>query len=480
MKIAMIASESNPLAKTGGLADVVYSLSKELTILGEEVIIIIPFYGNIKGTIKTGLDHVCHYQVHLSWRCAEVDVYRTYIDGIAYYLISNDQYFNRGHLYGDFDDGERFAFFTLACKELFSNVNFKPDIIHIHDWQPGMLPCLIKEENPRLDIFKNTKFVLTIHNPAFQGMLPREMLGDLYNLSDELFRSGKVEFHNMVSTLKTGIIYSDKVTTVSPTHRQELMSKEGSKGLDDIMWYKEHDFCGFLNGIDVGEFDPRHDEKIVQVYDGRTCVSGKAANKKALVEHFNLLDPTAPLFVLVSRLTWQKGLDLLIPTCYELVNRGANIIILGSGEYEAEQSFERLRGSYPHHVGIYIGYNDDLAHLIYAGGDLFMMPSLFEPCGIGQMIAQRYGTLPIVRRTGGLKDSVIGYDNNNQDIANGFGFDDYTIEAFINTCLYALDVYNNKSSVFKKLIKNAMKVDNSWKKSAKLYLGLYKSVVEEK
>lgn len=479
MKIAMIASEANPLAKTGGLADVTYSLGKELILLGEEVAIVIPFYGNIKGTIKTNLEVLCEFDVNMSWRNNKAVIHRTYIDGIAYYLIANDQYFNRGHFYGDYDDGERFAFFTLACKKMFEVIDFKPDIIHIHDWQPGMLPCLIKEDKNN-NFYKNTKFVMTIHNPAFQGMMPKSILGDLYNLSDELFDSGKVEFHGMVSTLKTGIMYSDKITTVSPTHRQELMSKEGSKGLDDIMWYKEHDFCGFLNGIDICEFNPRDDELIAKQYDGRNVKSAKKINKQELLKRFDLFDETAPLFVLVSRLTWQKGLDILIPTCYSLVNRGANIIVLGSGEYEAEQAFERLRGSYPKQVGIYIGYNDPLAHLIYAGGDFFLMPSLFEPCGIGQMIAQRYGTLPIVRRTGGLKDSVIGYDNYNLDTANGFGFDDYTYDALINTCTYALDVYNNNSSAFNKLIKNAMKVDNSWRKSAKLYLGLYKSVLEVK
>lgn len=477
MKIAMIASEANPLAKTGGLADVVYSLSKELTIMGEEVMIVLPFYGNIQGTIKTAVDLVCQYQVRMSWRTANVEIYRTYIDGISYYLVRNDQYFNRGHFYGDWDDGERFAFFTMATKELFSHINFAPDVIHIHDWQPGMLPCLIKEEHPKQEIFKNTKFVTTIHNPAFQGMFGKEVLGDLFNLSDNLFYNGQCEFGGMVSTLKTAIVYSDKITTVSPTHREELLTKEGSKGLNSVMEYRKYDFCGFVNGIDTVVLDPKTDEKIVKNYDGRSYKTGKRTNKKALLKYFNLPNENAPTFALVSRLTWQKGIDLIIPACYELIARGANVIILGSGEYEAEQSFERMRGTFPKQVGIYIGFNDELAHLIYAGSDFFLMPSLFEPCGIGQMMAQRYGTLPIVRRTGGLNDTVIGYNNNNLKCANGFAFDYYDVNAFINTCIYALDVYNNKSDVFNQLIRNALKVDNSWRKSAKYYLGLYQSIV---
>ena len=478
MKIAMVASEANPIAKTGGLADVVYALSEQLVKLDCEVMVIMPFYSHAYNS-GLNLTYVCDYFVDMSWRHQKVEVFSTIIDGITYYLIKNDYYFNRGHLYGDYDDGERFAYFTLASKKLFEHINYHVDIIHIHDWQVGMLPCLIKEEKPISNVFINTKFVLTIHNPAFQGMFNKFVLGDLYNLSDELFYNGKVEFFGNVSTLKTAIIYCDKITTVSPTHREELLSKDGSKGLDVVLKLREYDFAGFLNGIDVNEFNPRDDKKIIKNYNLRNYKSSKKENKKYLIEKFNLKDPNRPLFTLVSRLTWQKGIDILIPTCYELVRNGANIIILGSGEYNLEQGFEVLRGNYPDNVGIYIGYNDELAHQIYAAGDYFLMPSLFEPCGIGQMIAQRYGNLPIVRRTGGLKDSVIGYDLYNIDVADGFAFDDYNYEALKNTCLYALSFYNNED-VFNKLIKNALKVDHSWLKSAKLYLGLYQDAIKNK
>ncbi len=477
MKIVMVASEANPIAKTGGLADVVYALSQNLVTLKNEVTIIMPYYSNAYN--RFDVKYVCSFYVDMSWRHALCEIYTINIKGITYYLIQNNQYFNRGHLYGDFDDGERFAYFTLATKKLLEVLKYAPDIIHVHDWQPGMLPCLIKEEKPRQDIFKNTKFVLTIHNPAFQGMFDKIVLGDFYNLSDELYNNGNVEFYGNVSTLKSGIIYADKITTVSPTHREELLSKDGSKGLDVVLQFKTYDFAGFLNGIDIDEFNPSADEYIAKTFDINTYEIGKKENKKALYNYFNLEDDNRPLFALVSRLTWQKGIDILLSSCYDLVRSGANIIILGSGEYNLEQGFEILRGTYPNNVGLYIGYSDKLAHLIYAGSDYFMMPSLFEPCGIGQMIAQRYGTLPIVRRTGGLKDSVIGYDNYNLANANGFGFDDYSYEAFKNTCLYALNFYNNKS-IFNTLIKNALKVDHSWLKSAKLYLGLYKDAIKNK
>lgn len=477
MRIAMIASEANPLVKTGGLADVVYSLSKELAILNQDVIIVIPFYGNIKGTIKSDVELVCSYTIRMSWRKAEAKIYKTCIDNITYYLIDNEQYFNRGHLYGDYDDGERFAFFTIASKELFSHINFVPDIIHIHDWQVGMLPCLCKEEKPMSRYFDKTKFVFTIHNPAFQGLCSKSILGDFYGLDDSLYETGIVRFDGQVSTLKTAIIYSDKITTVSPTHREELLSPEGSMGLWSVMRLREWDFAGFLNGIDIDEFNPATDLRIYSTYSLRNVKSGKMKNKTMFMNERGLTNVDAPLFGFVSRLTWQKGVDVLLPVCYELVGRGANLAILGSGEYNAECELEKLRARYPDQVTIYIGYNEEFAHKVYAASDYFLMPSLFEPCGISQMIAQRYGTPPIVRRTGGLKDSVIGYNLTNLDVADGISFDEYSAQALKNTCIYALDVYND-SVAFEKLRKNAMKVDNSWAKSAKLYLGLYENIKE--
>ena len=472
----MIASEANPLVKTGGLADVVYSLSKELALLGQEVITIIPFYGNIKGTIKTQTEFVCSYKVRLSWRLAEAKIYKTVIDNITYYLIDNEQYFNRGHLYGDYDDGERFAFFTIAAKELFSHINFVPAIVHLHDWQVGMFPCLCREERPMSRYFDRTKFVFTIHNPAFQGLFSKSILGDFYGLDDSLYDTGIVRFDGQVSTLKTGITYADKITTVSPTHRQELLSPADSMGLWGVMRMREWDFAGFLNGIDIDEFNPATDLRIYKTYNIRNIKSGKRINKEMFLKERGLNNPDAPLFGFVSRLTWQKGVDILIPVLYELVYRGANVAILGSGEYHTENELEKLRARFPEQVTIYIGYSEEFAHKVYAASDYFLMPSLFEPCGISQMIAQRYGTLPIVRSTGGLRDSVRGYDLTNIDSADGISFYEYSVDAFKNTCIYALDVYNN-SNVFMTLRKNAMKVDNSWRKSATLYLGLYESIM---
>ena len=474
MKIVMVASESRPYCKTGGLADVVYSLSKELANVNEDVSIIIPYYSSI----NVEAELVYNLPLKMAWRTPRALVYKVVSEGITYYLVKNDQYFARGHLYGDFDDGERFAFLTLAAKAIMEQFKKAPDIVHVHDWQAGMLPCLIKEDKNN-KFFSKTKFVGTIHNPAFQGLFSKIILGDLYNLPDTLYDNGQVRFKDQVSTLKTMIVYSDLITTVSPTHHLELLTPEGSMGLNDVLRLREFDFVGILNGIDYKEFNPSDDKNIEMNFNSSNIIKGKKANKLALLKQFNLKDETAPIFSLVTRITWQKGFDLVFPAVEELVNKGCNIIMLGSGEYDYEQRWEDIRRKYPDHIGIYIGYNDALAHKIYAGSDFFLMPSLFEPCGLGQMIAQRYGTLPIVRRTGGLKDSVINYDGNNSETSNGFGFDEYSNYEMNRTCWYAYSVYKKKA-LLHKLSKNAFNTDNSWVKSMNEYRKVYLSLLKRK
>ena len=478
MKIVMVSSEARPFCKTGGLADVVYSLSKELAVLGEEVSIILPYYDSIARQLpKSELDKAVSFNTHMSWRQQTVDVYHTKRDGIDYYFIENRQYFERGHLYGDFDDGERFGFFTMAAKEFLVTKKLYPDIVHVHDWQAGMLPCLLKVDSSCQKKFAKTKYIFTIHNPAFQGLMPKFTLGDFYNLGDELFDNGMVRFKDQVSTLKAGIVYADKITTVSPTHHLELLTPEGGMGLDGVLRYREWDFSGILNGIDYLEFNPSDDKVIAKQFEASNLVSGKKANKEALCKEFGISNPEAPLFSLVTRITWQKGFDIIFPAVEELIARGATIFMLGSGEYHYEQKWEELKRRYPDRIGIYIGYSDPLAHKIYASSDFFIMPSLFEPCGLGQMIAQRYGTLPIVRRTGGLKDSVICYDGNNKESSNGFGFDAYSVYEMKRTAHYAFDVYQDKK-LLHQLMKNAMLTDNSWQKSTQEYLKLYKLLVK--
>ena len=477
MKILMVASESRPFSKTGGLADVTYSLSLELVKMGEEVSIITPFYRSIKNKNYDRAENICSFVISMSWRNQTATIFKIVENGITFYFVDNEHYFGRDHLYGDNDDHEKFAFFALAVREFLYRQNDAPDIVHVHDWHAGMLPCLMREHDHGKWFFRNTKIVVSIHNPAFQGLMDKFVLGDLYGLPDSLFESGKVRLKGAVSSLKTAIVYADKITTVSPNHRYELLTPEGSMGLDGVLSLREYDFVGILNGIDYEEFNPHTDKLIPYPYTSVNFAKNKALNKRALFEQLHIYDYAQPLFSMVSRVTWQKGLDVLFPACEALLQRGCNIILLGSGEYRYEEAMNDLQRRYPNNVAVYIGYNDELAHKIYAASDFFMMPSLFEPCGLGQMIAQRYGTLPIVRYTGGLKDSVIGYDGHNEDCANGYGFNDFTRDAMVNTCLWAYENSANQE-LLNQLKKNAMKTDNSWKKSAKEYLRLYKQIVK--
>lgn len=475
MKVLMVTSEANPYAKTGGLADVVYALAKELTIHGEECAIVMPYYQSIVKRVNGNVKLVGSFDVFMSWRKQTADLHRTYLDGITYYFIGNAYYFNRENIYGYYDDIERFAFFTLAVRNMLKFIKLKPRIVHIHDWQAGMLPALIKEQNGHDSYYDNIRFVTTIHNPAFQGLFDPFLLSDFYGLSDELFRSGKVRFKGAVSSLKTAIIYSEKITTVSPTHASELLTEEGGHGLNHVLQYVLDDFKGILNGIDYEEWNPQTDSKLFSKFSYTDYKVGKRDNKDKLLQHFNLAKNDGPLFGLVSRLTWQKGVDLIINAAATIINRGGSIVVLGSGEYSVEQDFNRLIQRFPGKVAIYIGYSDELAHRIYGASDFFLMPSLFEPCGISQMISLRYGTLPIVRMTGGLNDTIVPFTGANLNAANGYGFYDYTANALMDTITWAIDNFQ-KPDVHASLVYNAFRSENDWAKSAQAYLDLYQSI----
>lgn len=478
MKIAMAASEAAPLAKTGGLADVVHALSKELVRMHHEVIIVLPFYECIREKSEYPLELVTSFPVYLSWRNQTCQVYQTHIDGITYYLLSNYAYFQRESLYGYEDDQERFAFYCLAFRTLLKNIHFQADIVHLNDWQTGMIPVLIKEQNKEDPFFSSMHFVLTIHNPAFQGNCSPSILGDYYSLDDSCYTSGRVRFHDGVSTLKAGIIYADKITTVSSTHAKELLTYEGGHGLETVMELRKNDFIGIVNGIDYQEFNPETDTYIAYPFSKKNFEKGKSENKKALFKKMHLKDEGKPLFTIVSRLTSQKGLDLVLYTLRPLLEMKANVVILGSGDHYYEEEFERIRAEYPSLMGLYIGYNDALAHQIYAASDVFLMPSLFEPCGIGQLIALRYGALPLVRMTGGLNDTIVPYTLDNRYEANGFGFYAYEVSALYDTMKWALSCFE-KPELISLLRKNALSSLHDWRKSAEAYLSVYLSCINK-
>lgn len=473
MNICMISSEVLPFSKTGGLADVSYALSKEYAKTDNEVYIFTPFYDTIK--LKNHkLRFVKRLKVVMNWREPEFNVYEVRYNKIHYYLIQNQQYFERGSLYGFFDDGERFAFFANACLEIIKESDIKFDIVHVHDWQSAMIPCILKCKYYDDQKLNKIKTVLTIHNPLFKGYLDKEALFDLFNLTPDIFYEGKVRLDDKVSTLKAGIYFADKITTVSKTHREELLTVEGSKGLNYDLELRSGDFCGIVNGIDYQEFNPRYD-KLIKFNYSRSKLEGKEKNKVEFCKEFNL-NSKYPIFSVVSRLTDQKGINLMYKIAETVLKNKGNFVLVGSGQKEIEDAFINLNKQYKDNSFIYIGYNNELAHKVYAASDFFVMPSAFEPCGIGQLIAERYGTLPIVRETGGLKDTVIAY-NENKEVATGFKIYSFNEDEAENTAKTALNLFYNDKNTFKKLQNNAMKVDNSWKSSSKLYLGIYKELV---
>ena len=476
MRIAMVASEANPLAKSGGLADVVAALSVAYSKQGHEVIIVMPFFKSIAAKTQYEITRIGSFFVNLSWRHIEAEIYSTEINGVKYYLVGNYFYFGRPNLYSYGDDGERFAFFALASLELMRYIQFKPEIVHVHDWQSAILPTLLKFRFSADPFFAKTKSVLTIHNPAFKGYLEPYQLGDFFGLDEGLYHSGHVRFEGMVSTLKAGIVDADKITTVSPTHREELLSPGLSQGLWGVLRLREADFCGIVNGVDEDEFDTSKDPHIAAHYTADTIDDGKAKCRAAFFKKWGKKDKGGPIFGLVSRLTYQKGIDLILKAAPAFLDRGAYLIVLGSGEEGLQSGLEYLQSCYPDNVYVYIGYSDPLAHEIYSASDFFLMPSLFEPCGIGQIIAEEYGTLPVGRKTGGIADTIIHYDGTNKDRATGFLFENYDGTGLAWGMGEAEKVYKDKP-LFRALQKNAMLYDNSWNTSAEKYLGIYREIV---
>jgi len=475
MKIAMLASESNPFAKTGGLADVVYSLSVELAKKKNEVAVVMPLYRSLWDKKDFAPILVTTFPVYMGWRRQQADIYRMERDGVVFYFIANAYYFDREKLYGFGDDGERFAFFSLAFIEMLKRIQFCPDIVHVHDWQAAIVPCLIKERYKEDGFYRDIRFVLSIHNPAFKGYLYPDALPDLFGLSEDLFYYGQVRLDDMVSTLKAGIMYADKISTVSPTHRSELLQSWLGHHLEGALRLREWDFTGIVNGIDVKEWDPLHD-KDIPVHYSKATFAKKKENRPFLCEKLSIPCPEGPIFGVVSRLTDQKGMELVFESFEQrIAPQGGALVVLGAGDPHLEWRLQNLRDRYPNQVGIYIGYNEQIAHLIYAGSDFFLMPSLFEPCGISQMIAQRYGTPPVVRRTGGLADTV--HSPLDSDKPDGIVFNDFDVGG-LN---YGIDVsfsYYRDPKAYDVMALNAMSCDHSWKESAALYLGLYKAAIK--
>lgn len=475
MKILFVASEADPFIKTGGLGDVMGALPKELVKLGAEVAVVLPKYSSIADKYTNELKFIKDFKVAVGWRQQHCGVFQYDFEGVKYYFIDNEYYFKREGIYGHYDDGERFAFFDRAVLESIKKVGFKPDIIHCNDWQTGLVPVLLKLEYSKDNFYKNIKCVYSIHNLLFKGTFDPNVLPDLLGYDMEAFNNGSLEFYGGVSFMKGGINYSDRIATVSHSYAREIQTPFYGEGMEGLLREKNSILYGILNGIDYDAYDPNTDQYILKNYNLET-IEDKKINKKELQKELGLPEKEdVPIISIVSRLTNQKGIDLLIAIADKVLEKDVQLVILGTGDYHYQEYFENLHYRYPRKVSSNIKFNNSLAHKIYAGADMFLMPSIFEPCGLGQLIALRYGTIPIVRETGGLKDTVRPY-NKYEETGNGFSFYGSTSTELYDRIYAAIECYRDKK-VWGKLITEAMNSDNSWKKSSKEYINMYENLL---
>ncbi|MBE6053490.1 MAG: glycogen synthase GlgA [Clostridium sartagoforme] len=475
MNILFVASEAHPLIKTGGLGDVIGALPASLKELGVDARVVIPNYRDIKDEVKKNFKYIDNFIVKVGWREQYCGILEYVYEGVKFYLLDNEYYFKRSGLYGYYDDGERYAFFSRAVLEFVKNINWTPDILHCNDWQTAMVPVLHKLEYIKEDKFKKIKSILSIHNLFFKGMFSPDVLPELFGYDYEAFLNGSLEHNGGLSFLKGGINYSDKVTTVSKTYSMEIKTPEYGEGLEGLLEYRNNFLEGIVNGIDYKEYNPDADKYIYSNYNIKS-LDNKKINKEKLQKELNLpVNTEIPMIGLVSRLTHQKGCDLITRILDELLKEDIQVVILGTGDYIYEESFKSFSSKYPEKISSNIKFSNELAHKIYAASDMFLMPSLFEPCGLGQLIALRYGSVPIVRETGGLKDTVVPY-NEYLEIGNGFGFNNYLQEELLNTIKYAISIFKDKNR-WNRIIINAMESDNSWEKSAKEYLRIYRELI---
>ncbi len=485
LKIAMISSECVPFAKSGGLADVVGALPKALQALGHKVIVILPGYTHVNGhmdNLRPFLSPMGVWMGDIEEWCA---VQTTERDGVTFYFIQSDKYFDRYALYhdADFNDYQdnprRFGFFTRAALQLCRDIGFAADIIHAHDWQTALAPAYLKIRHWDDPILSEAAGVLTIHNIAYQGVYNAAHYGYL-GLQWSNFTPDKFEDHGQINSLKGGIYYADLVNTVSPTYAQETRTSAFAHGLAPYLNKKGDDYIGILNGVDYDHWDPSVDNLIPARFSRRS-LAGKATCKRELQRRL-LLDnePDVPIIGIISRLVHQKGLDLLAQVIEPIVhNMHVQFAILGSGDKALEWYYGGLPARYPGEIGSFIGYNNELAHWIEAGCDFFLMPSLFEPCGLNQIYSLRYGTLPIVRATGGLEDTVQQYDEVT-GTGTGFKFWEPSAHAVYHTVGWAVSTYYDRRHHLQELVRNAMGQNFSWKRSAQRYLEAYSQATVNK
>lgn len=476
MKILYVASEATPFIKTGGLADVAGSFPKALKENGCDIRVVLPLYSSIPEEFRNKMKNIGFFYVELGWRRQYAGVLSYEHDGVTFYFIDNEYYFKRYNIYGELDDHERFIFFSKAATILPRYLYFKPDIIHSNDWHTGLIPLFIKDFARGDGFYKEIKSVFTIHNLKYQGVFPNLVLDDVSGLSREYYNEYGLKHYDNVNLMKAGIVYSDRLTTVSKSYAGEVQNSFFGEGLEDTLRNQAYKFSGIVNGIDYTIYNPLTDSNLAKKYD-KNSLSNKAENKLALQKLYNLPEKShVPVIAMVSRLVAMKGLDLVRHVLDELLTLDIQFVLLGTGDKEYENMFNYFQTKYPEKVASRIYFNEKESHLAYAGADMLIMPSMAEPCGISQLIALRYGTIPIVREVGGLKDTVIPYNEYTGE-GNGFSFANFNAHDFLFTINRALNIYQYKDK-WEKLMIQAMESKHDWDESSKEYLELYSKLID--
>lgn len=472
MNILFAASEALPYVASGGLADVAGSLPSAIVKKGHDCRVVIPLYKSISAEMRASLTFLTNITVDVSWRKQYCGIFTGVYKGVTYYFIDNEYYFGRDGIYGFYDDCERFVFYSRAVLEMIRCIDFKPDIIHANDWQAAMIPVYYQIFYKYQQGYENIHTVFTIHNIQYQGKYGKEVLNELMGIP--LYHTGLLEYDGCVNMMKGAIETADKITTVSPSYAWEILDPWYSHGLDRALNTKQYKLCGFLNGIDMDGYNPETDPAIPANYSVKN-MQGKAKCKQALLEELGLQDGDEPIIGIVTRFVSHKGIDLIRYVFEDILNLGYKFAILGSGEKIFEDFFKEMAWRHPGRVSVTLGFIPQLARRIYAGCDMFLMPSQSEPCGLAQMVAMRYGTLPIVRETGGLRDTVRDGGGEN---GNGFTFKTYNAHDMLGACNRAKIAYDDKPR-WKVLQTTAMQDDFSWNVSAELYLGLYRELTQQ-
>lgn len=480
MNILLATAEASPFAKTGGLGDVMGGLPIELGAIKEnEVTVFMPKYSCIPQKYVDQMKYLTCFHFMLGWRTAYCGVFELQMKNYKVYFIDNEQYFKRDGLYGYDDDNERFCYLSKAILEAAVHIGFKPDVINCNDWHVASIPVVLDAYYRRQEFFCDVKTVMTIHNLKFQGKAGKDEVFELLSLDDYYYTNDKLEYKGCANMMKGGLVYADCISTVSKTYVGEIQTAFYGEGLEGLLKARDNSLVGIVNGIDYETYNPSQDDKIFKNYTARTVTSGKRANKDALREELGLpLYDETPLVGIVSRMTEQKGFDLMKGVMDELITCGIQVVLLGTGDAEYENMFKHYAWKYPDKLASLITFSDEMAHKIYAASDLFLMPSKFEPCGLSQIISFRYGTLPIVREVGGLKDTVEAYNEFTGE-GNGFSFANYNAHEMLFTVKKAVDVYKNNKTNWKMLVQTAMKQDFSWKVSAGKYNDMYKRLTRK-